>query len=56
VPRVGAGLGVAAQVVLAAGVIFYLMPWIGLGLLDTARAVADFDLPGQVLPLLWGGS
>jgi hypothetical protein len=36
-------------------VIFYMMPWIGLGLLDTARDVADFDLPGRVLPLLWGG-
>jgi hypothetical protein len=45
---VGAGLGIAAQVVLAVGVIFYLMPWIGLGLLDTTRVVADFDLPGQV--------
>jgi hypothetical protein len=31
------------------------MPWIGLGLLDTARQVADFDLPGQALSLLWGG-
>jgi hypothetical protein len=52
----GAILGIAAQVVLAVGVIFYLMPWIGLGLLDTARQVADFDLPGQALSPLWGGS
>jgi hypothetical protein len=52
---VGAGLGIAAQVVLAVGLIFYLMPWIGLGLLDTARQVADFDLPAQALSLLWGG-
>jgi hypothetical protein len=52
---VGAFLGIAAQAFLAVGVIFYIMPWIGLGLLDTAREVADFDLPGRVLPLLWGG-
>jgi hypothetical protein len=51
----GALLGVAAQAFLAVGVIFYIMPWIGLGLLDTARDVADFDLPGKVLALLWGG-
>jgi hypothetical protein len=51
---VGAALGIAAQVVLAVGLMFYLMPRMGLGLLDTAREVADFDLPGQVLSLLWG--
>jgi hypothetical protein len=44
---VGAFLGIAAQFVLAIGVIFYVLPWIGLELLDTARAVADFDLPGR---------
>jgi len=32
-------------------VIFYLLPWMGLELLDTARAVAEFDLPGRVLGL-----
>ena len=52
----GALLGIAAQAFLAIGVIFYILPWIGLGLLDTARDVADFDLPGRVLALLWGGS
>jgi hypothetical protein len=50
----GALLGIAAQAFLAVGVIFYIMPWIGLGLLDTARDVADFDLPGRVLRLFWG--
>jgi hypothetical protein len=30
---------------LAIGVIFYVLPWIGLELLDSARAVANFDLP-----------
>ena len=53
---VGALLGVAAQAFLAIGVIFYILPWIGLGLLDTARDVADFDLPGKVLAIWWGGS
>jgi hypothetical protein len=30
---------------------FYIMPWIGLGLLDTARDVAAFDLPMRMLRL-----
>lgn len=51
---VGAGLGIAAQVLLAVGVIFYILPWMGLGLLETSRDVADFDLPGRLLSLLWG--
>jgi hypothetical protein len=51
---VGAFLGIAAQFVLAVGVIFYVLPWIGLELLDTARAVAEFDLPMRVLGLWWG--
>jgi hypothetical protein len=50
----GAFLGIAAQLVLTVGVIFYLLPWMGLELLDTARAVADFDLPMRVLRLWWG--
>jgi K+-transporting ATPase A subunit len=44
----GAGLGIAAQAVLAWGLIFHVMPWIGLDLLDMARAVADFDLPARI--------
>jgi hypothetical protein len=39
---------------LAIGVIFYVLPWMGLELLDTARVVAEFDLPMRVLGLLWG--
>ena len=33
------------------GLIRYAMPWLGLGLLDIARAFADFDLPARVGPL-----
>jgi hypothetical protein len=51
---VGAFLGIAAQLVLAVGVIFYVLPWIGLELLDTARAVAEFDLPTRLFRLWWG--
>jgi hypothetical protein len=50
----GALLGIAAQGVLAIGVIFYVLPWMGLELLDTARAVAEFDLPMRALRLWWG--
>jgi hypothetical protein len=50
----GGFLGIAAQGFLAVGVIFYIMPWVGLGLLDTARDVAAFDLPMRVLQLHWG--
>ncbi len=44
----GAGLGIAAQGLLAWGLIFHLMPWIGLDLLDRARAVVVFDLPARI--------
>jgi hypothetical protein len=44
----GVFLGVAAQALLAVGLIRYIMPWAGLGLLDMARAVAAFDLPARV--------
>jgi hypothetical protein len=47
----GAFLGIAAQFVVAIGVIFYMLPWM---VLDTARAVAEFDLPMRVLGLWWG--
>jgi hypothetical protein len=46
---VGAFLGIAAQFVLAIGLIFYVLPWMGLELPETARAVAEFDLPMRVL-------
>jgi hypothetical protein len=51
---VGAFLGIAAQFVLAIGVIFYVLPWMGLELLDTAHAMAEYDLPMRVLRLWWG--
>ena len=50
----GAFLGIAAQFALAVGVIFYVLPWMGLELLETARALAEFDLPMRVLGLFWG--
>jgi hypothetical protein len=34
--------------IFAIDVIFYLLPWMGLELLETARAVAEFDLPMRV--------
>jgi hypothetical protein len=49
----GAFLGIASQSVLAIGVISYVLPWLGFGLLDTAREVAAFDLPTHLLRLWW---
>lgn len=50
----GAGLGIAAQAFLAWGLIFHVMPWIGLDLLDMARTVAAFDLPMRIGQLFAG--
>jgi hypothetical protein len=50
----GAFLGIAAQALLAWGLIFHLMPWIGLDLLDMARAVAAVDLPARLAQLFAG--
>jgi hypothetical protein len=50
----GAFLGIAAQAFLAWGLIFHVMPWVGLDLLDMARAVAAFDLPARVSQLFIG--
>jgi hypothetical protein len=44
----GGFLGIAAQALLAIGIIGYIMPWLGLGLLDMARDVAAFNLPARV--------
>jgi hypothetical protein len=44
----GAGLGIAAQALLAWGLLYHLMPAVGLDLLDMARAVATFDLPARI--------
>lgn len=43
----GAILGIAAQVLLAVGIIGYVMPFFGLELLDMARDVVDFNLPAR---------
>jgi hypothetical protein len=51
---VGAFLGLAAQALLAWGLIFHVMPWVGLDLLDMARAVAAFDLPARIGQLFIG--
>lgn len=45
----GIVIAFAAQALLAVGLIFYAMPSVGLGLLDLARTVAAFDLPGRIL-------
>ncbi|MGH6834980.1 MAG: hypothetical protein ACREC9_05395, partial [Methylocella sp.] len=50
----GAFLGIAAQAFLAWGLIFHVMPWIGLDLLDMARAVAKFDVPLRAYQLFAG--
>jgi hypothetical protein len=50
----GALLGIAAQAFLAIVVIFHVLLWFGLELLDTARDVAEFDLPMRVMRLFWG--
>ena len=51
---VGAILGVAAQALLVVVVIGYVMPWLGLGLLDLARDVAAFNLPLRIGQLFAG--
>jgi hypothetical protein len=45
---VGAALGIAAQALLVVGILGYIMPFFGLELLDMARNVAAFNLPGRV--------
>jgi hypothetical protein len=52
----GVGLGIAAQAFLVWGIIFHVMPWVGLDLLDMARAVAAFDLPGRIGSLFTGAA
>jgi hypothetical protein len=52
----GVLLGVAAQVFLLWGVIFHLMPAIGLDLLVMARTIAEYDVPGRLGTLLAGST
>jgi hypothetical protein len=44
----GTVLGTAAQLFLMVGIIGYVLPWLGLGLLGTAHGVATFNLPARV--------
>lgn len=44
----GALLGIATQVLLAVGIIGYIMPLFGRELLDMAREVAAYNLPARV--------
>lgn len=48
----GAILGIAVQGLLVYAVFWHVMPWMGLELLDMARAVADLDLPGKLIAWL----
>jgi hypothetical protein len=48
----GIVLGIAAQTLLAFALFRYAMPSLGIGLLDLARLVANFDLPGRLFKLL----
>jgi hypothetical protein len=51
---VGAALGIAAQVLLIVVVMGYVMPWLGLGLLDMAHDVAAFNLSARIGQLFSG--
>ncbi|NPU12050.1 hypothetical protein HL666_14860 [Bradyrhizobium sp. 83002] len=50
----GVSLGVAAQGVLAVGVIGYVLPWFGFRILEFARQIAEFNLPERIWSLLIG--
>ena len=41
--------GILVQAFLVIAVVFHIMPWLGLGLLDTLRDVAEFDLPMRII-------
>ena len=44
----GGILGIALQGLLAVLIVGYVMPHLGIGLLDLANALIDFDLPARV--------
>ena len=50
----GAILGIVAQAFLAIGIIGYVLPWLGIEILDTTRQVADFNLPELVWRIFSG--
>ena len=50
---IGAVLGIAAQAFLAVVIVGYVLPWLGLDLLELAKAVAAYDIPacvGRLVP------
>jgi hypothetical protein len=47
----GAFLGIAAQALLAWGLLFHLMPWLGLDLLWLCQQLAELNLPGKFFHL-----
>jgi len=49
--RIGKAMAAEPSPTTVVRVIFYVLPWMGA---DTARSVADFDLPMRVLRLWWG--
>jgi hypothetical protein len=51
----GAILGVAAEAVLAFGMVAYIMPGASLDLFELAHAAADFNVPQRVFQLIGGG-
>jgi Domain of unknown function (DUF4062) len=51
---VGVILGLVGQAFLAVGLIGYVMPWLGISLLDLARHVGDLNLPMRVWQVLGG--
>jgi hypothetical protein len=53
-PAAGVILAILTQGVIAYGLIFYAMPAVGLGLLDTARALAKLQLPLHLIQLFAG--
>jgi hypothetical protein len=50
----GAIFGIVAQAFLAIVIIGYVLPWLGIEILDTARQVADFHLPELVRRIFSG--
>jgi len=49
---IGAFFLLLAQAILLVGIIGYIMPWLGWGILDLVRTVAAFNLPSRLFRLL----
>jgi hypothetical protein len=50
----GVILGLSLQLLLALGVLVYIMPWLGFELLDMADGVAALDLPARLGQIVIG--